>query len=149
MNTSFRWHPKYSIGHPLLDAQHQQLLSLCAQAQSCLCSTGTQGAGKFHELLNDLVRYSEIHFKTEEDLLASIGYPRLDEHIDEHHKYIESLADFMYVAVQDQFYKLGVEAFLTTWWLTHILKSDMQYAPLLGEHTEQALWQEAARRRVA
>lgn len=131
MDELVSWNPLYSVGHSLLDEQHQNLLSLCQQAKLCVGDDSEEGTEAFHHLLHELSLYARVHFHTEEEILAAHGYPRLDEQIDEHTEYITRLTEFLGAAAAGRLEKTAVEAFLTSWWVNHILHSDMQYAPLL------------------
>ena len=131
------WSPLYSVGHDLLDRQHQQLLSLCQQAQLCVADDSEEGNEAFHFLLHELSVYARVHFRSEEEILAARGYDRLDEQMREHTEYIERLTEFLLLAANGMLDKIGVETFLSSWWINHILVSDMQYAALMrGERQD-------------
>ena len=67
------WCDLFKIGHPIIDEQHQKLIKI---------------ANKFHnemqskekdllipDTLNKLIKYAELHFDEEEDILKKKGYP--------------------------------------------------------------------------
>lgn len=122
-----RWQPSYSVGHPMLDEQHKKLLSLCAQALSCISDESRTGVAEFHTILNTLVDYIEVHFKTEEALLAACGYQFLDQHREEHLEYRVKLTDFLFAATLGEINRPALYQYLSQWWSEHILGSDRLY----------------------
>lgn len=121
------WTSVYSVGHPLLDSQHQRLLSLCQLAVNCMENGAADSMGESHILLNELVEYAHCHFKTEEQLLADSAYPFLDQHKKEHEAFRTNLAEHLYLATVGKLDKEHLYYFLSDWWQEHILSSDMQY----------------------
>lgn len=125
------WNPSFSVGHPLLDSQHQELLALCNQAADCLADSSLEGTEHFHILLNDLAVYAKKHFRTEEEILIQYDCPLLGEQIAEHQAYEIRLGEFLLAAIYATPDKAGVYRFLSEWWLHHILESDMRYSEFL------------------
>ena len=72
------WSPKYSVNHPLMDAQHKQLITLINNLHSAM----SQGRGKdvLQKTLDELINYTKIHFATEEKLMMEANYKELIEH---------------------------------------------------------------------
>jgi hemerythrin-like metal-binding protein len=73
-----QWTEKFSVGVRELDQQHQQLIKLLNRLIS------TQGTISVHsetisEILMEMTRYAQTHFKTEERLMETYGYPGLEE----------------------------------------------------------------------
>lgn len=128
---SLDWAPGFSVGHEVLDTQHRELLRICRLAEMSIDDDSETGVDLFHVVLNDLCRYAEVHFATEEAILEAIGYPQLDEQRTEHRTYLDELADFLFEATQGKADPVALARFLTGWWLHHILDSDMRYAPFV------------------
>lgn len=126
---SLDWAPGFSVGHELLDRQHRELLRICRLAEMSIDDESEAGTELFHVVLNDLCRYAEIHFATEEALLEKVGYPNLEEQRAEHLNYMDELSDFLFKATQGHTDRIALGQFLTGWWLHHILDSDMRYSP--------------------
>lgn len=122
------WLPSYSVGNETLDRQHQQLLKLCNEAIDCMESDSLESRGAFHLILNDLVHYTETHFKTEEAILRQHDYPLLEAHRAEHLAYQVQLTDFLLEATLGKIDKPALYHYLSAWWRNHILSSDMQYS---------------------
>jgi len=58
-----------SVGKSHIDAQHKQLIILCARAAECASATSHEALKEFHDILNDLAVLTDKHFADEEDLL--------------------------------------------------------------------------------
>lgn len=123
-----QWQPNFSVGNPVLDAQHKKLLSLCKQAIECMSDNSREGVSLFHHILNDLSEYVDQHFQTEEALLKASGYPLLDKHKEEHLEYRLKLTNFLLSATLGEINKAGLHHYLSGWWSDHILGSDKQYS---------------------
>jgi hemerythrin len=121
------WQVAFSVGHPILDAQHQRLLEICHRASACLADTSGQSDGEFHLILNDLMEYARQHFWSEEQILRELNYGGLDAQLAEHEAYLTKLVDFMTAAMDGVIDKEGLQQYLVEWWLRHILVSDMQF----------------------
>lgn len=128
---TLEWGPGFSVGNDLLDSQHRELLRICRLAELSIDDTSEVGAELFHVVLNDLCRYADVHFRTEEAILERIGYPNIEEQRVEHQNYLDEVSDFLFKATLGRLDRLGLARFLTGWWMHHILDSDMHYAPFM------------------
>lgn len=125
------WNPDYSVGNDILDNQHKKLLALCKDAATCMKDDTEAGDKRFHLVLDELFKYSKDHFSAEEDILKSINYPNLNAQLTEHLDYVEKLAEYLYKASSGLLDKAGVSQFVSDWWHSHILESDMQFKSYL------------------
>lgn len=121
------WQPSYSVGNPVLDEQHQKLLTLCKKAVLCMSDNSPDGVRLFHDILSELSDYVRTHFQTEEALMKECGYPQLVQHQRDHDKYHDRLTDFLVRAGRGDINRDGLHHYLSHWWSDHILGSDMQY----------------------
>jgi len=118
------WSPALSVGNALIDRQHQQLLSLCAQAVDAFESAAPDKE-RFHELLNDVAALAARHFDTEERTLARHGCPTLATHKAEHEKYLDLLAEILVKATNQELDRAGLESFLSDWLGHHLHEVDL------------------------
>lgn len=132
---SLPWKDEYNIGDETIDAQHQKMLALVADASTCLDVDHPQGTALFYEILPQVEAYAQTHFSTEEAMLKRCNYPKLDEQIEEHQRYMQwiTAARQSSASIAD---KEMLHSFLSTWWRDHILNSDMQYKEYLA-HSRQ------------
>ena len=122
-----QWSEKFSVGVRELDQQHQQLIKLLNRLIS------TQGTINTHsETVSDTLmampRYAQEHFKTEESLMETYGFPGLERQKIQHRDFRKktvSLSTATYLGVGQIPEALLV--YLADWWVHHILEEDMAY----------------------
>jgi hemerythrin len=123
------WRPDWSVGHDELDEQHQMLLELYNR----FASAAAQGKGsrQVAGLLDALVEYTELHFATEERVLAEHGYAGLDRHRALHQQLVGKLAGFRQDLAAGRRFTADFRRFLGYWWQEHILEHDKDYGQAL------------------
>ena len=114
------WLPAYSIGVPVVDAQHQRLL----EAANDLCdSIRAEDASRLTSILDFLQSYASEHFRTEERVMARHGYPFMAEHLHEHRRFVDYFSHVrreIEAGSHDRLYLLfEIDVFLVDWLLTH------------------------------
>lgn len=117
------WHDSYSIHNALIDEQHKKLFDLAKKAY--LMGNKFTSREEIKGILAEFFDYMKVHFTAEEEYMASIGYPLLDDHKGLHKHIIQelSIAIVNIKNVNDMKEKLGVIA--QEWLLNHILYQDM------------------------
>ena len=122
-----QWSEKFSVCVRELDQQHQQLIKMLNRLIS------TQGTINTHsetisDILMEMTRYAQVHFKAEERLMEIYGYPGLEKQKIQHRNFRKETVDFStatYVGV-DHIPEALLE-YLVDWWVHHILEDDMAY----------------------
>lgn len=127
------WKPSYSVGNPMMDAQHKKLLALCVRAAECLEEDSEETNERFHAILLELETYAREHFHAEESLLRESGYPQLTEHMEEHARYLQQLRNLLTAAKGTAVDKVSLCLCLTDWWSCHILEVDMSYRSCIAK----------------
>jgi hemerythrin-like metal-binding protein len=130
-NLIFPWQPKYSVGIAQIDAQHQGLIKLINDLHTAMgAGQGKETAGK---ILDELVRYTEVHFNYEEGMLRLKGYSQLAAHQATHKKLTVQVVELR------EKYRSGklmlsmeVMRFLKDWLADHIMGHDHKYAAELN-----------------
>lgn len=126
------WQSSYNVGIPVIDADHQLLVSLLNQ----LYDTREEGQARdvVSSVLTVLVEYTLGHFRREEHLLELAGYPELVAHRRQHATLAAEVARFQseymagrHAAVDE------LVAFLKNWLTDHILSMDRRYKPYLDK----------------
>ena len=132
-----QWDARYSVGIPAMDLQHRKLVELINILHDAM--TGGKGNEVIGAVLDELVRYTKVHFSAEERLMRSGSYPELPAHRDEH-----ALLTKIALDLQQQHHAgaaiLSVKAshFLKDWLTHHILASDRDYGVVLAKLSEKA-----------
>ncbi|RZI76836.1 MAG: hemerythrin [Pseudomonas sp.] len=88
MNTmtpqSLAWSDAMSLGHPLIDDEHQHLVALIARLQEAANED-------LATALEAVLDAAEAHFSAENDLMTATSFPPRDCHIKEHEAVLGSL----------------------------------------------------------
>jgi hemerythrin len=124
------WRDEYSVGIESIDNDHKRLLNLINQLQT---ATHYQTGQQFEqEALDAVVDYTKYHFKREEDLMETHGYPDFEPHKAQHREMIgrvnEMLEDYRHNPQE------GLEEtvqFLKKWLIGHINGTDQAYSEFL------------------
>jgi hemerythrin-like metal-binding protein len=123
------WREDYSVGSPIIDAQHQGLLALINELYENIRSRQTT---ELPRLLARLEEYTKVHFATEEKILQQCGYAELPHH-QEAHDWMVQKTIRLRISYRSGEGDLSFEmlTFLKSWWLGHIGNIGRQYAPAL------------------
>jgi hemerythrin len=121
------WTEKLSVGVGALDDDHKRLISMLNELYDAM--QAGHGKDSLGRILNELVRYTKVHFAREEEFFAKTGYPASAAHKGEHDALTSQVLD-----VQRQYeggaaatLSLEVLRFLKTWLTNHIQGSDQKY----------------------
>lgn len=125
MEHAFARQSSYSVGHRMLDQQHRELFRLCKQATDC--ARGNLPAAAFTTIINDPVQRALKHIDNEESVLLKCGYSQLDEHKEDHLRFVKTITDLMYAAMYGTADKSAVADYVLDWWKSHVLDSDMKF----------------------
>ena len=120
------WSEGMSVGHPDLDLDHQRLIAIINRLGSAESQCNRQ---TIEFILDDLVNYTEFHFKREETILELHDYPDLARHCAVHNGFCRKLEELRweyFQGIRDEPDK-EILQFLTQWLNTHILEEDMSY----------------------
>ena len=120
------WSPAWSVGHAELDEQHQMLLEIYNRFDAA--AARGKGSREVGRLLKALVEYTELHFATEERILAEEGFTGLERHKALHGQMIAKLEGFRADLAAGRRFTADFRKFLGYWWQSHILEHDKDYA---------------------
>ena len=124
------WSDKNKLGIPIIDEQHRGIISTINSLYYFI------QAGQGHEIIKPtmimLEQYTDVHFKTEEELLVKAGYPSFEEHLGFHHELKKKTKALSMNADRDQDSDMVLK-FLKEWWLGHINKEDRKYIPFVKQ----------------
>ncbi len=121
-----RWSDELRTGIAKIDEQHRGLVNLVNRLYSAL--RNGQGNAALGEILEELIQYTAVHFKTEEDLMVRYSYPDYESHKRTHDGLVKQVLE-----IQSKFKEgrgtLSVELmnFLKSWLINHIQGMDMGY----------------------
>lgn len=122
------WDPKYAIGEPEVDAQHQELFRRADQLLRAIqmgCATA-----EVERVMTFVGDYVHLHFSAEEALMRGRSYPQLGAHQVEHRVLIKALVELKrdlatHGPTPEFAARLG--AALVDWLRDHITTSDQAF----------------------
>ncbi len=122
------WDERYSVGHHKIDEQHETFFGLINKLDTLTKSDCFRE--ELPRLLNEIVEYAGLHFKTEEAILKEVNY----DDFDTHHKEHESIKHDIYLECKKVVEKeatamdvMWLYNYMTNWIKHHILEVDMLY----------------------
>ena len=129
MSPESAWSPALSVGHAVLDAQHERLLLLCSRL---FRAAGSMSQSDFLALLNDLAALVHEHFETEEHILRECRYPHFEVHQAEHDVLRGRLTDLLCEAIYDRFDTTGLPQLARDLVLNHLRDCDLAFKDFLA-----------------
>lgn len=120
---SKEWCEKYSLNHPKIDAQHQELFRLANCVEALDAKTTTKEA--LAVLLKDFFAYMPEHFKDEEAYMESIGYPQLEKHRVLHQSIVNAMTAILKETKGIEALQAKMKTVSHKWLVEHILENDL------------------------
>lgn len=125
------WNDSFSVRVLRLDDEHKRLFSII----NLLHAGMKAGHGKdiMQDVLDQLLHYTEEHFRDEEVLMQIVGYPWLIAHTALHQQFVNKIRRFG-KEFDSGAAPISVEVleFLRNWLAEHILRADHQYCAALN-----------------
>lgn len=122
MTDKILWDPAFAVGNAEIDTQHKGLFALANALEGAL------DKNQLTLILQELQKYTILHFEAEEQLLVAIAYPHLDEHILQHNQLVLKLKRFSEDDFSDVSSAIALRDFVVDWLAEHIVKEDQRYA---------------------
>ncbi len=127
------WNDKLSVNIEEIDAQHKKLVKLINDLSDAM----KIGKGKdiICNIINDLEKYTVVHFSKEEKYFDKFGFKETVTHKLEHKKFVNEVKKF-----KQQFndgsigISVSVMAFISDWLKNHIMVSDKNYVTLFQQN---------------
>lgn len=127
-----KWGPELDIGMPEINRQHLRLVSLINELHRTLSEA--YGLEAIKRIVQGLVDYTANHFSYEEELFARFGYPQTASHKEKHGQLVAQVLDFQKRVGRGEDVADELMAFLKSWLVNHIQKSDKEYTQFLLSH---------------
>ncbi len=115
------WTEALRVGINAIDKDHRILVSLLNRA-----SHRSVGEEEIDEVIDELIDYTQYHFRREEAIMEACGYPDLEKHRGLHLDLSARMTD-----LADKWRKSSdpetlhqFRVFLRDWWVAHIMKVD-------------------------
>lgn len=127
------WNESYSVNVAEIDRQHRRLIAIYNRLHDAMARG--RGNDFIERIFDELVEYTETHFKDEEQYFQKISYADTNSHIMEHQSFVNRLAE-----LQDKYHAgkafLTIEtlAFIRNWLKEHIKGTDKEYTQSFNEN---------------
>lgn len=129
--TKKEWKDSFSVGVHKLDLQHRGLLDLINKIGDLAYTRGAVKSSAF-SALNEMIRYADNHFRTEEGYLEKYCYPGYSEQKKEHEAFVERAFSMAQDLEKESGLSLGAIIFyLEDWYIDHVLGIDQGYKQFL------------------
>lgn len=125
----FPWNQDFSTGIDAIDQQHQQLVEILNRLARHTVS-GLLTKSQLWDLLEELVNYTDYHFKTEEQIWHQefTGHQLLADHERAHQGFFQKIQSIRDSGEDIEDFINDLFGFLTKWLAFHILESDRRMA---------------------
>jgi hemerythrin len=116
------WVSEFEIGNELVDLQHRYFLGLLNRIEKSFRETTDDNYKR--RLINELQKYADFHFISEENIAISCGITGVSDHHELHVELLEKLSQYAEnldngLKTIDEFLE-----FITDWFLVHTQHED-------------------------
>jgi hemerythrin len=130
------WDDSFSVGVEEINEQHKKLVSMINELYDAM--KAGKGKDALGPIINGLIDYTQVHFKTEEDYFDKFGYPLTQAHKLEHKGFVDKVTAFKSdFDAGNTSLTIDVMNFLKDWLIHHIKGSDKKYTEFFHEHGVQ------------
>jgi hemerythrin-like metal-binding protein len=124
------WNNNYAIGLAEIDQQHQKLVQIINNLFDAISKKEREQI--LESSLKELINYTMVHFKFEEELLKRYNYLDFLQHVREHSVFIDKINSYVKDFKKgDNKIMIDVINYLKDWLLNHILLVDKKYVATL------------------
>jgi hemerythrin-like metal-binding protein len=120
------WEDKFSVGVLKIDEEHKKLIDIMNNVIAAKQRNDDHGV--IRKILDEMVDYANIHFKTEETYMLKFKYPEYSYHKEEHLDFtFKTLAYQSRVLSGDLAVATEILEYLQLWLFEHIQRTDKKY----------------------
>lgn len=127
-----QWDNEFSVNNDAIDNEHQSLFTALNDFYEGLRQNASrESMGK---LIDNLVFYTKTHFANEEIYMQKIGFPGIENHLNEHREFISKVEAFQSKIKEGKLLvSVEVTNFIKNWITNHIKTQDKQYAAFVAQ----------------
>ncbi len=127
------WNSRYSVGVQSMDDQHAVLFGILNDLHEAMMKGRANSVAG--GLLRKLANYADEHFRAEETLMETAGYPDLAQHRILHRDLTKQVSEFVARHERgESTLNLHLLNFLRDWLTNHIEKVDHKYGAWMNDH---------------
>ncbi len=120
------WDQKFEVGHDRIDAEHRIFFGLIVDFKEAQLAGAPKD--KLLRILNEISKYAEFHFVSEENIMIDFGYIELEEHQKLHQQLLAEVLDKYYEFKHDMIHADGIFDFIFLWFALHTSREDKKLA---------------------
>ena len=129
----FQWESKYQLNVHQMDEEHKTLIKIMNEIYEL--NTQKKDFNQILTKVNELARWTTMHFKNEEDYFSSIQYPKAAAHKMIHQELLKKFSEHVETIKSTQKVPESFFMFLKVWLSAHILGVDTGYAHIEKQKT--------------
>jgi hemerythrin len=119
----FVWRDDLSVGNVFIDNDHRQLITLVNDLFEAMEQRKSKDI--LVKLLDDLIKFTEEHFKREEEIMHCIQYAELSTHKEEHERLFREILDLRKKFIDGKLMlSIHVSRYLSDWVFNHVMHDD-------------------------
>ena len=127
----FVWKEKFSVGMETMDNQHKHFLNLLNNLDDEIQRKNSPEM--VETAINRIFSYAMLHFRDEEKILSTCGYPEIGQQRKEHSFFVKQVKEMESSHKGGNLVNLGsVVSFLRDWFINHIMTEDKDYAAFIS-----------------
>jgi hemerythrin-like metal-binding protein len=121
-----KWDPSFSVAHDEIDKQHKELIRIINEFYDAFMNK--KDSSFIQKTLDDMARYADFHFNTEEEYFKQYNFHYAVEHKRYHDSFREQIKEFQEsYKKKNGVVKFKIINYLRDWLTNHILKEDKKY----------------------
>lgn len=120
------WSKDLEIGNFEIDSQHITFIGIINKISKKVEEKADER--NIELLLVELLKYTEFHFCSEENIMIEVGFPGMIAHKHEHERVLAELRNRIF-SLKYEYIDFGqLQEFLVSWFITHTTKVDIELA---------------------
>lgn len=131
-----KWDESFCIGCKKIDLQHQKLVEYVDRLSQTVANS--ENSNKVYETLGFLVEYARTHFADEEEIMAAVDFPFLNEQKHMHDGFIDFVTGIL-LDLQNggacNFVEM--QEYLEKWIVNHVLHEDIKIGQFFRDNNHK------------
>lgn len=116
-----------------LNEHHMSLVALFDKLHRAIISNKSHE--QIGEILDQLIRYAEVHFAAEEKYFKQFNYADAESHILEHQKFRDKINELKSSFTDNELKAaINLVQYLEQWFFSHVAGSDKKYSATFNEN---------------
>jgi len=130
--SAIQWSDNLALNIEDIDKQHMKFLEIVNELLSAMKNKKSKEIQS--EIIDQLISYAFYHFSKEERYLKKSKYPGINQHKNEHEKFVDKIIKFKKDYDENRItLSIDMINFMNNWWINHIRVSDRKYLPYVKE----------------